>query len=740
MEWTSVVKPIQDGTGVTAANINGPINALADRTQYLYERLASSASNSILLAPAQPVADDNVVQYSVVYFDGDNFASTGIKLASPKLASLALHPFFRGANSAHVFGVVKDTPQNATADVILQGLVAGEGIVTSMLDASYPDFVAGPLYLSAIADGKVSPTPNGLAIFVAYAKSLDEIYLNPNQESLSELFWSFRYNLLDRPAGEIQFTSGAWNITAPSGTKVGWIRATDKLTSPQLTALFPDGSPKYFYQLPDQATIEANNTELTAAERQAAKNLRAALPARPNAFSFLTVNGVVYSPRIAAEDRSSYVLNDVGLWWFADAYDSNFDTGEFDQPWASDLATSLQVDVSQTAGQNIFLTDSQGQSITGLDTTVGFAVNHVIRFFAGTDGVLPSPLLANTDYIIKTVSSNSFTIATAAAPTVTLTLADAGTAPWYLKWHPDFWRIGKGSPSTRPIMNLQFTKLNPDIRQNLVTSLQSDPTVATPAVKISNLALGDPATTGDLKVKFELPVVGGWDGQLASINPGKAVKGVGYDSVNERLQLSIGTVVSEIRNGGGLKIEVDQTSGVYTMSFANAYANAITELEPEQSRLEYYGLNSYLAMEYNTTPTGVVGKFTLPDQIVSTPSSYLNLIMTLVGKVASTSTTRKLRFKFEYSVAQLGKPISSTTVLVSPVELTMPVISNSIYQAYYSVEGTGDAGAISPFRIPVSDLAGKATVNFRISRLVTDPTTNLYTGAIGMSGLYWLLL
>ena len=719
--------------------MNAPITALTDRTQYLFEHIAALSSNAKLTAPAQPVGDNAVAQYSVVYYDGESTSTPGLKLASPKIAALAIHPFFRGANEAHVFGVVSSVPASGTADVCMQGLLADTGIVTSMLDSVYTDFVSGPLYLSGLQNGKLSPYPNGLAIFVAYAKSLDEIYLNPNQESLSELFWSFRYNLLDRPAGLATFASGTWGLTSVSTTKVGWIPASTKITSSgTLYAMFPDGVPKYYYQLPDIATIESNNPELTAAEKLAAKNLRAALPARPNTFSFLSVNGVVYSPRVAAEDKGSYVLNDLGLWWFSDTYDSAFDNGEFDQPWASDLATSLPADTSLTYQSDhtaIFLKDAQGQAITGLSSTPGFAALHPIQFFAGSGGVLPSPLVANTAYVIKTVGTDSFTVALAASPGTVITLASAGTGPWYLRWDPDFWRIGKGAPASRVNMNLQFTKLNPDVRQNLVTSLQASPDVATPAIRVLSLPTGEKATTGDLKLKLELPVVASGATALG----GSAIKGLAYDSTTERLSMTLGSVVSEIRNGGGLKIDADPVSGIYTVAFANAYANAITELEPEQSRLEYYGLNSYLAMAYDTTPTGVIGKFTLPDQLAGTGGSYLNLIMTLLGKTTSGSTTKKVRFKFEYSVAKLGSPLSANVTTISSTEITMPTITNGVYQAYYPFEVLGD-GAVSPFRIPVSELAGKATVNFRISRLVTDPTNTLYTGVVGMSGIYWLLL
>lgn len=740
MNWTPVVKQLKDGQDVSAAVVNGPISALVDRTQYLYERLEASFNNSRLMAVAQPVADVSVDKYSVVYFDGTTVNSIGLKRAVPKLANLANYPFFRGADSAHVFGVVADAVVNNNANVCLQGLLASanDDVVGALLDQLDASFISGPLYLSGTVAGKLTPIPNGLAIFVAYAKSRQEIYINPNQESLSELFWSFRYSIIDRPAGEVAFSAGLWTMSAPSPTKVGWVRATDKLSVNELAVLFPDGAPTYFYQLPDQATIEsADNVELTNEERAAAINLRAAFPVRTNAFSFLSVNGILYSPRLSAVDKGTYVLNELGLWWFRDTYDSSADTGEFDQPWASDLAQALVIDTTQTSGQHIYLKNAEGVALTNLDATPGFKVNEIIRFFAGTSpmgdaGVLPAPLSDSIDYIIKSISGDYFTIATAAAPDVTLTLANEGTAPWHLKWKPTFWRLAKGSTQLRPLMNLQFTKLNPEVRQNMVTSLQSDPIVATPAIKVSALATGNQAVTGDLKLKLDIPVVNGWDGQPSTLASGQAVKGLFYNPALERIELALGGVVSEIRNGGGLKVEADP-SGVYTVSFANAYANSITEIEPEQARFEYYGLNSFLALDFSTTATGFAGKFILPDQLITSANNYLSLVMMLFGKSGTASNTKTIRFKFEYAIAHLNRVLSSTTTVTPVVNLDMPLTGNT-YSQYTMFETAATA-----FRIPVAELSPKATVNFRLTRLRTDPTAGLYTGVVGMSNIYWLL-
>jgi hypothetical protein len=160
----------------------------------------------------------------------------------------------------------------------------------------------------------------------------------------------------------------------------------------------------------------------------------------------------------------------------------------------------------------------------------------------------------------------------------------------------------------------------------------------------------------------------------------------------------------------------------------------ISNVEPEQSRLEYLGLNSFLAMDYSTTPNGFVGKFILPDQLVAGNTSYLSLIMTLLGRTAPTSASAKgLRFKFEYAIGHLNRPVVSTTQIVQPINFDLPLVNN-VYSPNTLFESPTTA-----FRIPVSELSAKATVNFRITRLKTDPTSTLYSGVVGMSNIYWSL-
>jgi hypothetical protein len=654
--WTPTVPRIVDGTPVAAATVNPPIDALVNRTQYLYD-LVSGPARSALVATNQPVAPGaGLSAGAVVYYDGTN-SPAGLRLASPRLADLAGYPFFRGADSTHVFGIVRQLNSggnSGNAEVWLQGLIRQTGLVQALLDIPDASFRSGPLYLSGRQDGKLTPQPNGLAIFVGYACNPDEFLLAPGTESLAELFWNFRFDILDRPAGTASVApDGVWGITSVDLDKVGWIPATSRLTQGQLDELFVGlGTPAYFYNVPAPGVVDSANPELSEAERSAAKSFQAALPARPNAFMFLTVNGVVHTPRMAAEDRGIFVLNELGLWWYRDAHDPVLDTGEFTQPWSAEF---------------------------------------------DADGSGPDP----------------------------------GQGP-------SFWGASGPSETSRPRISLQFTKINPDVRQNLVTSLRGNPAAAAPAIRVLGRSTGDPAITGDLLLQLDFGVVN-LSGD-AGLNGGRAVKWLAYDPVTERLQATMGDVVSGLQGGAGVTV-TRGSDGTYLIQQSSGLGGAIAVIEPEQSRLEFFGLNSMLVMEASASnPSGFYGKFTLPGTLAAGVNG-LRLVFTLAGKVNATAGAATTYFRLEHAVSPTGRAMSQASTIVPQV--SFPLVTSGSYVAMTPVRtpSTGVPAANVPdLFIPRTALEPGATVNFRITRLQPSGAAALYSGAVGLIEAGWTLV
>lgn len=746
--WSQTVPRIVDGTPVAAATVNPPLDALTNRTQYLYDQL-SGPSRGTLQALNQAVAPGSgVTAGAVVYFDGAG-TLPGLRLTSPKLADLADYPFFRGADSAHIFGIVQTVnPAGDQADVWLHGLIRQPGLVTALLDEPDPAFRSGPLYLSNIRPGRLTPQPNGLAILAGFAKNLDEFLLSPNQESLSELFWTFRFNILDRPAGTATQVNRLWAISDVNLDKVGWIPATSRLTQSQLAEMFPDqGVPAYFYNVPAPDVVDSANPELTEAERLAAKSFRAALPARPNAHMFLTVNGVVHSARMHAEDRGIFVLNELGLWWYRDTGwlppESSLDTGEFEQPWAANWEVPVWAvrteDTNQDVRPALYLINPENPNdarIFPLNAQPELQVGQPVRF--GFSGVLPEPLQPGTAYEVSEVGLDRFHVRLPGTGTsIPLTTRGSGR-PELLVGGPLFQETRRPPEFLRPRISLQFTKLNPDVRQSMVTTLRGNPSVPLPALQVLDRSTGLPATNGDLFLKLDFAVA-----DLAAtlaVNQGRALKHLSFDPVTERLQMVLGDVVAGIQGGAGVTV-TRRDGGLFVIQQTASLGGAVSVIEPEQARLEFVGLNSMLVMEPSSTnPSGFYGKFVLPS-VLDAGINGLRLVLTLAGKTNASSGAGQLYFRFEHAVSPLGQAMTTAATVVPLV--AVPLVSSGSYVALTPVRtpeaGVPAAGTPALF-VPRSALVGGATVNFRLIRQMPAGAASPYAGAVGLLAAHWTLV
>ena len=343
--WVPLIRRITDVTDSVSASVMNPIiDGFINRTQYLYEKFSEVNDKSVLIAFDQPVREGtDVAKYSVVFFNAKS-TSTGLDLARPLLEQAESVSLFKAADNAFAFGIEKDdVPPSGEklVDVYMQGLIElpGTGFVNTMLESSEVDvFTSGPLFLSSTQPGKLTSNPGGLAIYIGFAKSLDELYLNPSYEGVNSLFFNFRYTLLDRPAGAPlgPTDSGTpenplddtWAVTSTDITKVGWIPAN----SASLVGKVPTdyAGSLFFYNIPTDAEIDAD-TGLSDKEKLDAKSLRRSLPPQPTAFSFLTVNGIVQGSRVDDETDGIYLINHYGIWWY--------DNKAGRQPWANDILT-----------------------------------------------------------------------------------------------------------------------------------------------------------------------------------------------------------------------------------------------------------------------------------------------------------------------------------------------------------------------------------------------------------------
>ncbi len=715
--WRPTIPPIRAGDKVSPEVLQPILNVHKDRAQHLFEKFEDVLDKSVLIGFAQLVTGTGVAQFSVVYFDKN---AGGLDLAQPGMESADTSLGFKASDSAYVFGIVKDQVPSGTpkkVDVWLSGLIDTEevDILSALLDDAEGnvDVAAGPLFLSTVSPGKLTFSPGGLAIYVGYAKSSTEILLNPSFDSVNEFFFNLRYPLLDRPVGLPVLSDTTWEIVTNEGedllSRVGWVSVDDIDSADLPSEDYADGS-LFFYNLPEDSVIDADSG-LTAEEKRLAKGLRRSLPPNPVNFSLFTVNGIIQAVREESNTDGIYFINHKGIFWYSDQ--------EGRQPWSSDIVTSVRFKASASA--NTLSVIDEDNNVLDCPYIVG----DQIKFFAGDGGTLNGAFIEDTLYTVASVDldTNTFQLAAPYADvTADITVADLAN----IRWSPAAWSAAKGSAALRPRMVLMFTKINPDYKSTLVTSItpfKDETNDSTLALKIVSTTQTDAdAKSGDLLVKFKLPIS---TPEAETPLTNVAIKGIHYDEAAGSLAVYTGPVVTSLVGVSGAKVTSNST-GAHVISFApSRMMNLISSLEPENARLEWTGLNSYLTFDYNRLPCGFVGKILLPESQLDFP---LQLNFVVLGKTTTTDSASLVDLKLSYNVMT---PETGLTTGVTDLLYTFDFGND--YTALTNLPLN-----VADFSIPAVDLVPNGILNFRLQRpkpATVDGTT--YQAAFGVVAAYW---
>jgi hypothetical protein len=311
--WVPTVKTIADNIDTVAAGtVNPIISSLVNRDQYLFERIDSYEDKSVLLAYNVPVGVDVVTADTVVYYKPDEGVNKAISTYANSVDPSHLIP----SEKSFVFGIVKQVysiDSANRADVYLKGLV--DITIANLLDSTSTGLSTGPLYLSGLQAGKLTFYPGGASVYVGYAVNADQLFLNPNTDSLNQLYFNYKVYLRDQPAGTPQNNAGAWSITSPDYDLVGWVNAEDAATYYSIPS--PTGA-KFFYNVPSAAIVKADGT-LTNAEKKDALLYKDAIPPFPAGYTMIFVNGVLQDPLDAGPGTDgTYIINNYGVWWCND--------------------------------------------------------------------------------------------------------------------------------------------------------------------------------------------------------------------------------------------------------------------------------------------------------------------------------------------------------------------------------------------------------------------------------------
>jgi hypothetical protein len=737
--WVPTVTRIQNGEDVSAEVVN-PISAQhTQRAQHLYEKFNELSGKSVLIAfdqPLLPSTVDDVRKNLVVFYDKEGTEESATEGLSPALVAFSSDSFssaYTPSNSSYAVGIIKEVNDDV-ADVYLWGLVELDndiddedwGLIQSDeidLDA---EFEPGPLYLSRTEAGKLTRTPAGVAIYVGYAFNRRTLLLAPNVSEFNQFFTTYKFNILDRPAGVPVLTGSTWDLTGVSLVggdgginHTGWI-PVDALVGGPLESLTPEGA-KFFYNLPAEDLILADtgvDSDLVLRNEQ--KELSRQLPPNPTNVTLLTVNGVI-QPSRDNETDGIYIVNTAGIWWFDDQ--------DGQQPWASDIPVEVNVTFDHTLNE---ITVPDG----------AFEVDDVVRFTLAGGATIPTGLAINTSYYvidIDTVGDDQVIKISATEGGAELDFTSNGSGTISIP-QLYIWKFSQGTDEYRPRISLQFLKFNPALRESIVTSVKKYNTGSN-ILRFYKPDKSEESSTGDLLARVVLDITDG----TAEDSAATAITDLTYDETTGQIEKTTAPIVSELIAGSGISITArtvggETLPGSYIISSSvNSQAGRVSYIEPDGAELLYAGLHSYLNMPpASELPSSLTGKILLPTGI---PDADMYLVVILLGDstLALAAANKVVEYDFSYSVTKAGSVLDTT---ISPTTITFNIPNST---AQYTAKTVFKVGAVTAatYSIPLTDLkvpanvfrGGDCSVNFRLTR--KTPSSNAYTGDIGVVDVYW---
>jgi hypothetical protein len=788
--WLPAVRKIKDGEAVDQATVNVPIEQLTQREQHLFEKFEEISGKSALISFGQPLHPSyskkfSVGEMSIVFFNSDD-AGTGLAKGTAGFSSNKSSSMFSPNKSNYVFGLLKAVyPKTQTADVYTEGLCELTadiddpvyGLLQKTNNVVEP-FNVGPYFLSLKQEGKLTSDPSGVPVYVGYALSKRKFLLHTSVDEFSQFFINYRYHLLDRVAGVPSLANDTWSIATSNYTDSNVTYVGAPLGDNGVTVA--DASTNYVgYTSPEILSDTYLVTVTTAGNIQ---TVRFSISSSSSAFATKTSQSITQGNLLNVDTNGLNLVKlnftgstyfSLGAVWAVSVVSKNtsrlgwIPANEAGVP-APDGA-AFYYNIPNTADLNADL---------GLDTYLDSDEN-IIHFerdeAAELKKYLP-PIPANFVqlYINGVLGRYKDTYDTAGLFSINdyglwWHSTQDGEQPWSSNYptgdagKPVNWKfsIKEGLSGNRKNLFMSFSRFNPALRTQLVSSLRPFDRVDTLGNKVSTpsnflkfLNESNPAeasSTGgllyEIDAKFEY--TGSTDNSDAeypaslssSYTANRAIAALKYSIEKGLFQAVTTPVVAKIKGYGGISVSEDADSpGTYNLTYlSQGYIGQIDSIEPINSRLEFLGLSSYIKLPPpTTTPYGLIGKIVYPKGFIS--NKPLNIVMQLFGDVSS-ETKNTVALQFEYSV------VTSSNGAVTTSHSTLTSLSNrnsltGIVE--FSIAPSGNYAANTAlkisegFTIPAEFIAEDSVINYKLVRVATsDPTANSYVGNIGLLSTYW---
>jgi hypothetical protein len=731
--WVPTVTRINDGDIIDQALLNTPIDQLTQRDQHLYDKFAQLANKSVLVVSDQPIhpkASFTPGELSLAYYRSDAFGE-GLDKGITGFSSSATSSMFTPNVSNYSFGMVKAV--NAlknTADLFIEGLCeldvplndSALGLIQKDTGGTPEPFAVGPYYLSSKSPGKITNNPSGIPVYVGYAISTTKFILHTNVDEFSQFFINYRYHVLDRVAGQPTYTIGS--------TFTGTISAATPANPVSVLTITAVGT--------GSLTLGAG---LTGTNVLPNTTVLARLSGTQGASSSTYSLSVPHSSAVTAT-----TITGTGTWSITNTNTSALGwvpaTGTF--PAGAMFRYNIPSAAIMFASDNYTTTEEQQEAAELSKNLPPLPANFNQLYSNGT-------LLRYYD-VYDTGGRYSID-----AYGIWWYSNKQNEVPWSQSYPttnnlPANWVSIKNtiSPSARNNLFLSFSKFNPALRTQLVSSLAPLTTPVSNFIKFYNKDNpSQQALTGDLLVDIDAPVtpVGFAATTLQTLNDypsttsssytaGRAVAALAYSKTDGAFKAVVTPVVSKLLGTKGISV-ADQGLGVWQVSYLSEGAVGLVDsIEPVNARLEFRGLSSYIKLPPTyTTSYGFIGKIVLPQGYFT--GKDLNIVFHLFGSSNVVSGGNgNVSFNFEYSTVSAANgafPVAANTLVGStatvPVTTTFSMVSSGAYTPYTSIK-------VAPsLTIPGSVVSEDSIVNFKITRVA--PSSSAYAGDIGVLATYW---
>lgn len=667
------VPNVTDGSVAGTSGLANTVSQINANFVTLEEQIAAWKNKSALWTSGLPSV--GVTAGMVVAFDGSTLIPAHRAITTGKNS---LVPGY----AAFPLGIVDSVGTDNVASVYLAGIISKTGI-RDILCTEAPEAgeeVNVPLYLDSA--GKLTRNPSGLLVYVGTALDSDTFLLNPSPDCLNSLYNAYRFEVPGLPATLPTYTANTdtWALADVTSAKIGWVPAANSGF-----ASAADGASWYF-RLPEYSSADWDSlTFLSEDEIVELKSMSKAIgPYRPDMQAVLTRNGVALQQKTETHE-GRWRLDEYGLWWYG--------VGLHEVPWDSNLHRCLKLSASSAANDTLTMARYDDAHFGAV---VAFAHADTLNLVVGAtpadeNGVLP---------LVGAIPTNVFTVASAVstaadghalAITTHEDIATAHTDNVYFKWAPAYWQIAKGRDETRPKLQVQFTRVNPDLKDIVVSSLSYDATIPTTDVPVEIVGTTTGATHGDLKIRTKVPLTS-VAGTSASAT---AVASLTWE--NNKLKVQTTPVVTSLLSSGGISIQAAE-NGAYILGMTGGTLNTISQLEPENTKLEFKGLNSYLV--FGAAACGVVGKFSLPASIPANTSVRINVF----GFKKGVGTAPV--FSFSYNQISYLTGTISTDVTPGDVDVAADITTSTCQRLFTEAS------------LVISNPVANGVVNFRLSKAV----------------------